>query len=133
MHTADQTTGKQREAWQASLPPSPPPMLHAHEDFYPDYPEDWIDVTEEASHFYLLPTHVTNVAAPTTYPLAEASGAVFQIAPNNVRQVRFANRSISTDLNEHSKTVPGMKDLLLAQNGDVHLLRLKKISQQRKH
>ena len=100
-HTADQTTGKQREAWQASLPLSPPPMLHAHGDFYPDYPEDWIDVTEEASHYHLLPTHMTNVASPTTYPLAEASGAMLQTAPNNVKQSRFAIRSLSTDLNEH--------------------------------
>ena len=78
---------KQKEAWQALLPPPPPPVLHAHEDFYPYYPdEDWIDVTEEASHDYLLPTHVTNVASCTTYALAEASGTVLQNAPNNVRQ-----------------------------------------------
>ena len=29
---------KQKEALRAPLPPPPPPILHAHEDFYPDYP-----------------------------------------------------------------------------------------------
>ena len=37
------------------------PKLQTHGDFYPDYPEDWIDVTEEARQDYLLPTHVANV------------------------------------------------------------------------
>ena len=59
---------KQKEALQAPLPPPPPPVLHAHEDFYPDYPEDWIDVAEDASHDYLLPTHVANVASRTRWP-----------------------------------------------------------------
>ena len=57
---------KQKEALPAPLPPPPPPIIHAQEDFYPDYPEDWIDVTEEARCDYLLPTHVTNVASRTT-------------------------------------------------------------------
>ena len=77
---------KQKEAWEAPLPPPPPPVLHAQEDFYPDYPEDWIDITEEGSHDYLLLTHVTNVASRTTYALAEAFGTVLQNAPNNVKQ-----------------------------------------------
>ena len=47
---------KQKEAWTAPLPPPHPPVLHAHEDFYPDYPEDWIDVTKEASN-RLLTAH----------------------------------------------------------------------------
>ena len=107
---------KQREGWQAPMPPPPPPVLHAHEDFYPAYPEDWIDVTEEASHDYLLPSHVTNVASRTTYALAENSGAVLQKAPNNVKQAVLAIRSLSTDLHERSHTVHGIKDLELAQN-----------------
>ena len=58
---------KQEQALQASLPECPPPVLHAHEDLCPDYPEDWIDVTKQASHDYLLPTHITNIASRTTY------------------------------------------------------------------
>ena len=45
---------KQKEALQAPLQLPPLPVLHSHEDFYSDYPDDWIDVTEEASHDYLL-------------------------------------------------------------------------------
>ena len=77
---------KQKEAPQAPLPAPHPPVLHAHEDFYPDYPEDWIDVTEEASSYSLLPTHVTNVASRTTYTQAEASGSVLQNVPTNTKQ-----------------------------------------------
>ena len=62
---------RRRDQWQkaleAPLPQPPPPILHAHEHFYPDYPEDWIDVTEEAHHDYLLPTHINNVPSRTTY------------------------------------------------------------------
>ena len=43
---------QQQKALEAPLPQPPPPILHAHEDFYPEYPEDWIDVTEEAHHDY---------------------------------------------------------------------------------
>ena len=70
------------------MPPPPPaphsPVLHDHEDFFPDYPEDWIDVTEEASHDYPLPTHAANVASRTTYTLAETIGTVVQSAPSRV-------------------------------------------------
>ena len=107
-------------------------MLHAHEDFYPDYHEHWIDVTEEASHDYLLPTHVTNVASRTTHELAEASGAVLQNAPNKLKQAVLAIRSLSTDFHEHANTVHGNKDLVLALNRDVQVLTLKKTGQQRK-
>ena len=94
-------------------------MLRAHEDFYPDYPEDWTDVIEEASHDYMLPTHVTNVASRTTYALTEANGAVLQIAPKNFKQAVVAIGSLSTDLHEHSHTVHGIKDIVLAQNRNI--------------
>ena len=45
------------------------PTLQTHEDFYPDYPEDWIDVTEEARQDYLLPTHVANIPSRMTYDI----------------------------------------------------------------
>ena len=85
---------KQTEALQAPLQLTPPPVLHSHEDFYSDYPDDGIDVTEEASHDYLL-------------------------------GVLLAIRSLSTDLHEPAHTVHGIKDLVLAQNRDVHVLALK--------
>ena len=80
-------------------------------------------MTEEASHDYFLPTHVTNVASRTTYELAETCGAVLQNAPNNIRQAVFAIRSISTELHVHAYTVHGIKGLVLA----VHILPLKKL------
>ena len=89
---------------------------------------DWIDVTEEASHDYLLPTHVTNVASRTTYALTEASAAVLQNALNNVKQAVLPIRSLSTDLHEHSHTVHGIKELLLSQNRNVHVLALTKLA-----
>ena len=106
---------KQKEALQAPLPLPPPPILLTHQDFYPDYPEDWIDVTEEASHNYLVPTRVTNVASRTTQALAKASRAVLQNAAKNIRQTVFAVRTLSTELHEHAELVHGIKDLLLAQ------------------
>ena len=59
-----QAAEKRERALRAPLPEAPVPTLQAHEDFYPDYPEDWIDVTEEARQDYLLPTHVAG-----KYPL----------------------------------------------------------------
>ena len=105
----------------------PPPVLHAHEDFYPDYPEDWIDVTEEAHHDYLLPTHITNVPSRTTYDLANTDGKTMQNDPGHIRQTALAVHSVGTELHEHTHTVHGIKDLLLTQNRDVHVLVLKKL------
>ena len=39
----------------------------------------------------------------------------------------MAIRSVSTELHEHVHTVHGIKDLVLAQNRDVHVLALKKL------
>ena len=86
---------KQKDSLQAPLPPPPPPVLHAHEEFYPDYPEDWIDVTEEASHDYLLPTHVANVASRTTYALVKTNGATLQSAPNDIKYSPFEASALS--------------------------------------
>ena len=118
---------KQNEALQVPLPPLPPPILHAHEDFYHDYPEDWIDVTEEARHDYQLPTHATNVASLTTYDLANTEGAALQIAPTHIKQAVMAIGSVNTELHEYTHTVHGIKDLVLAQNREVHVLALKKL------
>ena len=118
---------QRKEALQAPLLTPPSPVLHAHEAFYSDYYEDWIDVTEEASHDYLLPTHVINVAPRSTYAPAEASGLVLQNGPNNIKQAVLAIRDLSTDLHEHSCTFHGIRDLVLAQNPDVHVFSLKKL------
>ena len=118
---------QRQKALEAPLPQPPPPVLHAHEDFYPDYPEDWIDVTEEAHHDYLLPTHITNVPSHTTYDLANTDGMTMQNVPGHIRQAALAVHSVGTELHEHTHTVHGIKDLLLAQNRDVHVLLLKKL------
>ena len=118
---------KQKGALQGPLPPTPSPVLHVHEEFYPDYPEDWIDVTEEDRCYYLLPTHVSNVASRTTYDLTNTEGAMLQSAPTHDQQAVKAIRSVSTELHEHAHTVHGIKDLVLAQNSDFHFLALKKL------
>ena len=118
---------QRQKALEAPLPQPPTPILHAHEDFYPDYPEDWIDVTEEAHHDYLLPTHITNVPSRTTYDLANTNGMTMQNVPDHIRQAALAVHSVGTELHEHTRTVHGIKDLLLAQNRDVHVLVLKKL------
>ena len=72
---------RQAKALAAPLQPQPPPVLQPHEDFYPDYPEHWIDITAEASEDYLLPTHAVNVPSRTVYSVAGASAATLQSTP----------------------------------------------------
>ena len=120
---------KQAKALAAPLPPRPPPVLQSHEDFYPDYPEDWIDITAEASEDYLLPTHAVNVPSRTVYSVTGASAATLQSYPSGVRGSIMALRDIDTELHEHAHTVHGIKDLVLVQNRDVHVLALKKLEQ----
>ena len=120
---------RQAEALAAPLPPQPPPVLQKHEDFYPDYPEDWIDVTTEASEDYLLPTHAVNVPSRTIYSVTGTSNATLQNSPGGVRESIMALKDIDTELHEHTHTVHGIKDLVLAQNRDVHVLALKKLVQ----
>ena len=109
----DQRRNQRQKALEAPLPQPPPPVLHAIEDFYPDYPEDWIDVTEEAHHDSLLPTHITNVPSRTTYDLANTDEKTMQNAPGHIRQAALAVHSVGTELHEHTHTVHGIKDLLL--------------------
>ena len=87
------------------------PTLQTHEDFYLDYPEDWIDVTEEARQYYLLPTHVANIPSRLTYALYETVGQATATAPVVVRQAALAIKDIDTELHEHANTVQGIKDL----------------------
>ena len=116
---------KQAEALAAPLPPLPPLAPQPHEESYPDYPEDWIDVTAEAREEYLLPTHAVNVPSRTVYSVAGASAARLQGTPLGVRDSIMALKDIDTELQEHAHTVHGIKYLVLAQNRDVHVLALK--------
>ena len=129
LHRTQRANRRDREAkaLAAPLPPLPPPVLQPHEDFYPDYPEDWIDVTAEACEDYLLPTHAVNVPSRTVYSVAGESAATLQSTPSGVRDSIMALRDIDTELHEHAHTVHGIKDLVLGQNRDVNVLILKKL------
>ena len=118
---------KQAKALAAPLPPQPPLALQPHEESYPDYPEDWIDVTAEAREDYLLPTHAVNVPSRTVYSVAGASAARLQGTPSGVRDSIMALKDFDTELHEHTHTVHGIKDLVLAQNREMHVLALKKL------
>ena len=61
------------KALAAPLPPLLSPELQVLEDFFPHDPKDWIDVTEEASEDYQLPTHAANVPSRSIYSVTEAS------------------------------------------------------------
>ena len=118
---------KQARALAAPLPPLPPLAPQPHEESYPDYPEDWIDVTAEAREDYLLPTHAVTVPSRTVYSVAGASAARLQGTPSGVRDSIMALKDIDTELHEHAHIVHGIKDLVLGQNRDVHVLALKKL------
>ena len=116
---------KWEKALRAPLPEAPMPTLQLHEDIYPDYSENCIDVTEEARHDYLLPTHVANVPSRKTHALDETVEQAMVSAPRVVRPAVLAIKEIDTELHEHANTVHGIKDLLLTQNRDVHVLAIK--------
>ena len=118
------------KAMKAPLPTLPTPELAMPADFYPEYPEDWLELTEEYQRDYLLPTHAANVPSRTTYPLTGEEKQATDTAPEYVKQVVFVVNSVSMELHEHANTIHGLKDLLLAQNRDVHILAIKKLVMQ---
>ena len=59
--------------------------------------------------------------------MANTEGATLQGAPTHIKQAVMAIRSVNTELHEHTHTVHGIKDLVLAQNRDVRVLALKKL------
>ena len=99
---------KQAKALAAPLPPPPPLALQPHEESYPDYREDWIDVTAEAREDYLLPIHAVNVPSRTAYSVAGASAARLQGSPSGVRDSIMALKDIDTELHEYAHTVHGI-------------------------
>ena len=112
---------------KAPLPLLPTPELAMPADFYPEYPENWLELTEEYQRDYSLPTHAANVPSRTTYPLTGEEKQATDTAPEYVKQMAFVVNSVSMELHEHANTVQGLKDLLLAQNRDVHILAIKKL------
>ena len=94
---------------------------------HPEYPEDWIELTEECRQDYLLPTHVANIPSRTTYLLTKTEKQALDTAPKYVREVTLAINEVNLELHQHTTTVHGLKDLLLAQNRVVHILAIKKL------
>ena len=124
-----QSTITRDKAMKAPLPTLPTPELGVPPDFYPEYPEDWLELTEEYRRDYLLPTHVANVPS-TTYPLTGEEKQATDTAREYVKQMGFVVDSVSMELHEHANTVHGLKDLSLAQNRDVHVFSIKKLVMQ---
>ena len=50
---------------------------------YPEYPKDWIELTEECKQDYLLPTHIANVPSRTTYSLTGVKKQALYTAPKS--------------------------------------------------
>ena len=55
------------KALKTPLPTLSPPYESIPVENYPEYAEDWIELTEECQQDYLLPTHIANVPAGKTY------------------------------------------------------------------
>ena len=66
--------------------------------FYPDYSEDWIDVTEQARRDSFLPVHVANVPSRVTYALDETAEQAMAYAQTVVRQAVLAIKDKDTEL-----------------------------------
>ena len=65
-----------------------------------------------------------------TYPLTGKEKQATDAAPEYVKQMALVVDSVSMELHEHANTVHGLKDLLLAQNRDVHILAIRKLVMQ---
>ena len=94
---------------------------------HPEYPEDCFELIEECRQDYLLPTHVANVLSRTTYLLTGTEKQALDTAPKYVREVSLAINEVNLEFHEHTNTVRGLKDFLLAQNRDVYILAIKNL------
>ena len=124
----NQRAKRRLEALRAPLPPpvSSAPELPKDVD-HPYYPEDWIDVTEECRQDYLIPSHIASIPSRTTYAVTGGGKQALDAAPSYVKEMTCAIKTIAPELHEHTNTVHGIKDLLLAQNRDVHVLAIKRL------
>ena len=68
---------------------------------------------------------MVNVPSRTVYSVTGTTAATLQSTPSGERDSIMALRDIDTELHEHAHTVHGIKDMVLAQNRDVHVLALK--------
>ena len=91
----------------APLPTLPTPELSMLVDRYPEYPANWLELTEEHQRDCLLPTHAANVPSRPTYPLTGEEKQATSTAPEYVYGL--------CGHHEHGNIVHGLKDLLLAQ------------------
>ena len=92
------------KAMKAPLTTLPAPELAMPADFYPEYPEDWLELTEEYRRDYLLPTHVANVPSRTTYPLTGEEKQATDTAPEYVKQMAF----VDDDIEKMCAPLPGI-------------------------
>ena len=101
-HKRRQAAEKRERALRAPLHGASMPTVNTNEEFYPDYPEDCIDVTEEARHDYLSPTNVTNFPSRVTFALNETVEQAMATTPTVVRPAALAIKDIDTELHEHA-------------------------------
>ena len=77
-------------------------------------------------HGYLIPSKIASISSSTSYAVTRIEYAVsLETSSLHARQMKFAIKTIAPELHEHSNTVHGIRDLLLAQNRDVHVLAIK--------
>ena len=117
-----QAAEQRKRALRAPLPEAPVPTSQIHDEFYSNFPEYWIGVTVEARQAYLLPTHVAYNLSRKTNALDGTMEQAIATASTVVTQAALAITDIDTELQEHTHTVHGIKDLLLAQISDMHVL-----------
>ena len=86
-----------------------------------------MELTEECRRDYLLPTHAASVPSRTTFYFTGTEKQGLDAAPKYVQEVSLAINEINVEHHEHTNTVHGLKDLLLAKNWDVHMLAIKKL------
>ena len=94
---------------KAPLPTLPPMKESFIVDDHPEYPENWIELTEECRQDYLLPTHNANIPSRTTNPLTKTSTQALGAAPMYVREVCLAIDEVNLELHVHTNTVHGLK------------------------
>ena len=114
--TKKETNKKRRsEDLRTPLPPLPTPSFTE----CPHYPGDKIDLTEECRQDYLIPSDITSISSRTSYAVTGKEGRSLETAPSLAKRTNFAIKTIAPELHEHTNTIYGIKDILLAQNRDV--------------